>query len=62
MPWFIVQVSRVVGAISEQKDHLLHKYIYQPVEILPFAGCAMNPVIYAFVDPKFRAQCRALFK
>ena len=62
MPWFIFTVSRRVGTISEQKDHLLFKYIYQPVEILPFLGCAINPVIYAFVDPKFRSQCRALFQ
>ena len=59
IPWFVVKVSILFE--PTEKDKLFQKYNYLPVAYLPFAGCAVNPVIYAFVDPKFRSQCRALF-
>ena len=67
LPWFVVHVHiGLGGGTTDPVDPVLNKYVNkyftQPVRILPFAGSAVNPVIYAFVDPKFRSQCRALFK
>ena len=60
LPWFFVRVSKSIKPTDIQSDAL--KYVYLPIFYFPFAGCAVNPVIYAFVDPKFRSQCRDLFR
>ena len=62
MPWFVIQVCMLLGVISQSDDPVLNKYLFQPIKHFPFASCAVNPVIYAFVDPTFRSQCKALFK
>ena len=62
IPWFIAQGHSLLGEISEHRTPVLYKYVIQPVYLFPYIGCAINPIIYAFVDPKFRSQCRALFK
>ena len=63
MPWFVLHVYILLDPISEYSLSVsVNKYLYFPVLYLPFAGCAVNPVIYTFVDPKFRSQVRALFQ
>ena len=60
LPWFVFQINFTLGQVPESYD--LYKYIFHPISMLPFAGCAVNPLIYTFVDPKFRSQCKALFQ
>ena len=45
-----------------QSNHEYYKYIFNPSINLIFSGCAVNPFIYTYVDPRFRAHIRALFK
>ena len=62
-PWFILQVYALFEPnLVRSSNYDTKKYIIYPISFFPFAGCALNPVIYAFVDPKFRSQCRALFQ
>ena len=60
IPWFVFQVSVYFEPTEERK--IIHKFNYLLFTYFPFAGCAINPVIYAFVDPKFRSQSMALFQ
>ena len=63
MPWFLVNAYLNIGDDkSRQRNHDLFKYVYFPGRHLIFLGCAMNPLIYTFVDPKFRSQCKSLFR
>ena len=48
-------------SIPQNVNHKAFKYVYYPLQYLSFFGSAMNPLVYTFVDPKFRAQCKALF-
>ena len=62
MPFFII--NSYINSGEHKSRTLLHeefKYIINPFTYIPFMGCAVNPIIYTFVDPKFRNQCRALF-
>ena len=61
-PWYVLHLVFLWHLPSRQANHDLYKYVYYPALSLPFLGCAVNPLIFAFVDPKFRSQCRLLFK
>ena len=61
-PCFIVTLFISQGESSAKpEDHYVFKYVYNPALYLTFLSSAVNPLIYTFVDPKFRTQCRALF-
>ena len=57
LPYFL----SIFQYISRQNNHGYFKYIILPSRHMPFLSAAVNPLIYTFIDPKFRAQCRALF-
>ena len=62
MPSFIVAIyirnNRVRRSVQKEE----FAYLFTPSLYIFFLGSAMNPLIYTFVDPKFRSQCRALFR
>ena len=62
LPYFTIQFQVTFrGQISRQQNPNLFKYVLFPSSHMPFLTTAVNPLIYTFVDPKFRAQCRSLF-
>ena len=65
MPYFIIaaRINFYKGdALTLDTPHVAVKYLLKPALYLIFLGPALNPLIYTFIDPKFRAQCEAIFK
>ena len=65
MPFFAIWIYRFLvrrESIYEGVSVQVYKYVYWPCCHLRFIGCALNPLIYTFVDPKFRSRCYSLFR
>ena len=62
-PYFAISLYLNFGeSMARSVYHDQFKYIYIPGLSLGFFSSAVNPIIYTFVDPKFRSQLYTLFK
>ena len=63
VPWLVIHLYMNNGEkIPQSCQHNLYKYVFNPGIQLIYLGSAANPLVYAFVDPKFRSGCKTLFR
>ena len=62
VPWISITIYLTVNKLPRTPFQDLFKYGFNPGLYLFYLGCAVNPVVYTFVDPIFRSKCKAIFQ